>query len=163
MKITDLIASGLEGNLAMVKLTLGDFTDADMVVRPVPGANNAAWQLGHLIVAETNLISIAAPDAMPKLPPGIAEKFGKEGAKTDDPAALAGKEELLALFEKTRNGTLAWTRSLTPEQLDQPIPEKYHRLGKTWGAMAAFQTIHATMHLGQFQVIRRKLGKPVLF
>jgi hypothetical protein len=29
--------------------------------------------------------------------------------------------------------------------------------------LAFLQADHLTMHIGQFQVIRRKLGKPVLF
>ena len=36
----------------MLQFTLGDFSDADMLARPAPSANHAAWQLGHLIAAE---------------------------------------------------------------------------------------------------------------
>ena len=31
---------------------LADLTDAELLIRPVPGANHIAWQLGHLLVGE---------------------------------------------------------------------------------------------------------------
>ena len=33
----------------MVPMYLGDLSDADLLVRPVPGANHIAWQIGHVI------------------------------------------------------------------------------------------------------------------
>ena len=47
MTQTELLADMLNRNLEMLKATLGDFSDADMLVRPTPGANHAAWQLGQ--------------------------------------------------------------------------------------------------------------------
>ena len=45
----DLTADVLKRNLDMFVATIGDFSDADIYVRPCPGANSPAWQLGHLI------------------------------------------------------------------------------------------------------------------
>ena len=38
-----------------------DLSDADLLVRPAPSANHIAWQLGHLIASERNLVEAAAP------------------------------------------------------------------------------------------------------
>src|SRR4051794_12687205 len=46
MTTTELMADVLAQNLEVVKSTLADFSDADMLVRPAPAANHAAWQLG---------------------------------------------------------------------------------------------------------------------
>lgn len=50
----------------MLEMILSDLSDADLMVRPVPHANHFAWQLGHLIAAERNILLEQLPDA--KLP-----------------------------------------------------------------------------------------------
>jgi hypothetical protein len=158
----ELLADVLERNLEMVKMTLSDFSDADMLARPVPTANHAAWQLGHLIGAETRFISAGGGTA-PALPPGFEEKFTKETAKTDDPAFFPKKAELLDQFAKVRSAMVKWVRSLKESDLARATPEKIQRFAPTVGHIAAMTPAHVAMHMGQFQVIRRKLGKPVQF
>ncbi len=53
MSSIELLADSLQRNLDTVNGTLRDFSDADFYTRPCPGANHAAWQIGHLIAAET--------------------------------------------------------------------------------------------------------------
>lgn len=162
MNVNDLLTDVLARTLEMVKSTLADFSDADMLVRPAPGANHAAWQLGHMINSETNMVNAFRPGAAAPLPPGFAEKFAKEKASADSPADFLPKAELIAALERTRAASIAWVKSLSPQDMDQPAPEKLRRFATTAGHLAAMMPIHTTMHLGQFQVIRRKLGKPVL-
>jgi DinB superfamily len=163
MKIQDLIVAEMTANAGMMKMTLADFTDADMLVRPTPDANHAAWQLGHLIRAETNIINGAVPGVMPELPAGFADRYTKATAKSDQPADFASRTELLDLFEKTRNGSIAWARSLSDDDLVKPSPENLRRMAPAFANLAMLIPGHSLMHIGQFQVLRRKLGKPVLF
>lgn len=163
MTQTELLADLLNRNLDMLKMTLADFSDADMLVRPTPGANHAAWQVGHLVMAEGHLVNAAKAGTVPPPPPGYAEKFNKKTASVDDPAAFPKKAELLEQLGKARTATIEWVRSLKPADLDAPIPEPMNRFAPTVGHLAAALPSHVTMHVGQFQVIRRKLGKPVLF
>ena len=146
----------------MMKGTLNDFSDADMLQRPCPGANHAAWQLGHLTNSEANTIRAVNPSAAVALPEGWAEKFKKSTASIDDPKAFPSKVELLATFSKVRAGTIAWAKSLKPADFDQPAPERMRAFAPTIGALVGIIPMHLMMHMGQFQVIRRKLGKPVL-
>jgi hypothetical protein len=160
------IIKGLTGNLGFLKDTLKDFNDADLFVRPCPGANHAAWQLGHLIVAENMMVGGMDPKAAPALPAGFGELFTKETSKNDEAGKFgkfATKEQLLSLFEKGRNATIAWTNTLSAADLDKPTPEKFRSWMPTFGDLIHGQGWHVTMHVGQLQVIRRKLGKPVLF
>jgi hypothetical protein len=163
MTINDLLVSQLEQNLGMLQMTLADFSDADMMVRPAPGANHTTWQLGHLCRAEVNLLNLVKPGSMPELPAGFADRFDKKAATSDDPKAFATKQELLDLFAKIRQATINVAKSISAADLDTAMPEKMQRLAKNSGEMLAMQAGHVTMHIGQFQVIRRKLGKPVLF
>jgi hypothetical protein len=163
MTQTELLAELLTGNLDFVKMTLSDFSDADMLVRPCPGANHAAWQLGHLTNSESGSLALLAPDKARPAPAAFKEKFNKETAKIDDPKFFPGKGELIEAFSASRLATVEWAKSLTPADLARPTPDKVRSWAPTVGHLLAMTPVHVAMHVGQFQVIRRKLGKPVLF
>ena len=156
--LTDLLRRDIE----MVKATLADFSDADLLSRPCPGANHAAWQLGHLIGAESRMMNAVQEGVVPPLPAGFEEKFKKETASVDDPAFFPKKAELLDFLEKGRNATINWVKTLQPADLDRPTPERMKRFAPTVGQLLAMFPVHVAMHLGQFQVIRRKLGRPLM-
>lgn len=153
----------LQFQMEMLKMTLGDFSDGDMLVRPVPAANHVAWQLGHVIASETEMIDMVKPGTMPALPAGFAEKFSKETTKVDDPAAFPKKAELISLFERQRKATIAFVQALSDKELDQPGPEPMRQFVPTVAALVLLTPAHLAMHMGQMQVVRRKLGKPILF
>lgn len=161
MNVIEFLA-GFTGNLNMLKMTLADFTDDEMWVRPVPGANTAGWQIGHMIAGETMMVK-AAGGKMPELPSDFADRFDKKTAAIDKPTPAPTIAELLGLLEKTRAATVQWIRSLKPEDLDRPSPERMRDFAPTLAHFILLLTGHSTMHVGQFQVIRRKLGKPLLF
>ena len=163
MTVNELLADALTRDIDLLKATLCDFTDADMLVRPAPAANHAAWQLGHMILSETNAGNLVRPGSMPELPAGFAARFAKDKARTDDPGEFLKKDDLLRQFEATRRGTIAWARALTPHDVGAPTPEKLRGWAPTVGALAIALSGHVAMHVGQFQVIRRKLEKPMLF
>jgi hypothetical protein len=163
MTITQLLADSLSSSHEMLKGTLADFSDADMLARPCPGANTAAWQLGHLIKSEASALAAMAPSAAPTLPAGFADKFTKDTAAKDDSNLFPNKAELVELFGKIRIATIAWAKGLKESDLNQPTPERMRGWAPTVGHWLAVLPAHVAMHVGQFQVVRRKLGKPVLF
>lgn len=163
MNQNELAAELLTRNLEMLKSTIADFSDADMLARPCPGANHTAWQLGHLINSEVSILNGLKPGSAPTLPPGFAEKFKRDNAGNDDPNFFPKKAELLDTFSKVRGATAAFARNLSPAEMNQPSPEKVRSWAPTVGHLLAMIPAHVAMHVGQFQVARRKLGKPVLF
>lgn len=163
MTAMNLLADICQRSLETLKMSLADFSEADMLVRPCAGANHAAWQVGHLIASEAYMVNACQAGATIELPGGFAERFNGKTAGVDDPAKLASKAELLELFAKVRGATVAWMRSLDEAALDRPGPERLRVAAPTVGHTAALVAQHLSMHLGQIQVIRRKLGKPVLF
>ena len=86
MNLNDFLTSSLAGT-AVCDDCGPDLSDADLLTRPVPGANHANWQIGHLIVAETKMMG-ACGAAMPELPAGFAERYNKNTATIDDPTAI---------------------------------------------------------------------------
>lgn len=153
----------LNRTIEMMKTTLADFSDADMVVRPCPGANHAAWQIGHLVSVESHMLHALQPGAVPAASPAFAEKFNKQTASIDDPGFFPKKAELIDAFTSNRLALTAWAQTLTPADLDRPTPEKFQRFAPTVGLLLMMTAGHEMMHMGQLQVIRRKLGKPLLF
>ncbi|MBI3866747.1 MAG: DinB family protein [Planctomycetia bacterium] len=142
---------------------LGDLTDADLLVRPVPGANHIAWQLGHLLVAEHGMVDAAVPGTMPPLPVGFAEKYSNDASKLDSASAFHPKSVYMSVYEQMRAGMLKALDKITDADLDKPAPEKFRSFLGTLGDLFSMQGSHWIMHAGQWAVIRRKLGKKPLF
>jgi hypothetical protein len=154
---------GIAGGQQIVEYYLGDLTDAELLVRAVPGSNHIAWQLGHLIASENDMIEALRPKSMPPLPAGFREKHEKQSATSDDPKAFLSKAEYLDLLKKQRAGTLAVLDSLSDAELSQPAPEAMRAYLQTVAEVFAMQGTHWVMHAGQWALIRRKLGRPPLF
>ncbi len=140
---------------------LSDLDDAELMIRPVPGANHIAWQLGHLIASEHQMLT-GVGCAMPTLPDGFAESYTPETSKSDDSAKFLKKDKYLTLMEQQRAATLAALDALPEADLDKPAPESMREYAPTVGVAFNIIGIHEAMHAPQFIVVRRKLGKPVL-
>ncbi len=138
---------------------LDGLSDEDLLLRPVEGMNPIAWQLGHLISSEQQMIS-ATGHTMPELPAGFAEAHSTEVAKSGSFSQVATKDEYIALWEKTRAATKAALDATPMADLDKPGPESMKEIAPTVGALFVLAGMHGMMHAGQFVAVRRKLGKP---
>ncbi|HEV3258046.1 MAG TPA: DinB family protein [Gemmataceae bacterium] len=164
MNAQDAIRTALQSTHQCLASYLSDLSDADLLVRPAPSANHIAWQLGHLISAEVGLLDKQVPGARyPQLPAGFAEQHSKATAAAESPTGFRTKEEYLGLFNQAREATLAALVRLSDADLDKPVTGNIARFAPTVGALLIMTSNHTLMHAGQFTVVRRKLGKPVLF
>ena len=164
MQGTEAVRAALASTKDIVNWYLSDLSDADLLVRPAPGANHIAWQMGHLIYAERGMISGELPGTpYPELPAGYTEKHGKDTAAQDPPRGFATKAQYLDLFNKVRQTTLDAVAKLSDADLDKPTTGQMARFAPKLGNLFILQANHTLMHGGQFSVVRRKLGKPVLF
>lgn len=158
----DAILYSLESTKAFVPMYLKDFSDADLLVRVTPTANHIAWQLGHLISSEVSLVKSDLPALRyPDLPAGFAEQHGKKTTGSD--TGFLPVSEYLTLFEKVREGTMTIVRILPEDELNRPSEGPLAPLAPTIGTLFLTLAHHTLMHAGQFTVVRRALGKPVLF
>jgi DinB superfamily len=160
----DAIKIALQSTHGMVGMYLSDLSDADLLVRPVPGANHVAWQLGHLIWAEIELLTPYLRGAQwPKLPAGFKEQHDKPTSRVDAPEKFLKKSEYLGLYSQVREATIGALEKLSDADLDRPTTGDMAKFAPTVGAMLILNANHTMMHTGQFSAVRRKLGKPVLF
>jgi hypothetical protein len=159
------IKQAIEFNFRMadfvVNAYLTDLDDKDLLVRPVPGANHIAWQLGHLIFAERYMVERVAPGSMDPLPEDF-ERYGRGSAATDNPEEYLSKEAYLELAKKVRAGTLRVVERLSPADLDQPVTQ-IPPFAKNAGEALLTVGGHWLMHVGQWAMVRRKIGRPPLF
>jgi hypothetical protein len=163
MNAKDAIKTSLVSTQKLLTSYLSDLSDADLLVRPVPGANHIAWQLGHLIHSEA-MIGKDVPGAVyPELPAKFGEQHSPATASSDPPKGFGSKADYLSLFDKIRGATLATLAKLPDADLDRPTAGKMAQYAPTLGALFVLQANHTLMHAGQFTVVRRKLGKPILF
>jgi hypothetical protein len=156
------IQATLESNRKLLETLVNDFSDADLLARPVPGANHAAWQIGNVIEADVLFIGEQMPEVVfPKLPEGFVALHGPEGTKKDE--GFLSKDEYLKLLNEVRATVIAAVGSLpSDEALDKPTVGKFKDFAPTLGDVFLLLANHTMMHGGQFSVIRRKLGKPVI-
>jgi hypothetical protein len=164
MRGVDAVRGALQSTQNLLTWFLGDLSDADLVVRPVPGANHIAWQMGHLIQSEQSIIGADVPTARyPELPAGFADRHNKESQAKETPGDFCSREEYVDLFTRTRQATIAALEGLSDADLDRPTQGTMKKYAPTLGSLFLLVSNHALMHGGQFSVVRRKLGKPVLF
>src|SRR4051794_13691602 len=142
---------------------LGDLSDADLLVRPVEGAQHIAWQLGPLIDSDRRMVEGIKPGSCPPLPEGFSEAHGRDEASTrsDDPKRFRTKDDYLRLMRAQREATRSVLDGLSDADLDAPAAETMRRLAPTVGSVFQLVGNHVLMHVGQFVGVRRKLQKPV--
>ena len=162
MNAKDVIKRVAESSWMLARMYVEDFTDAELLVRPVPEANHVAWQFGHMIAGARHMLTVLGHPA-PELPEGFAAAYGPEGAKSDDPKKFATKAVYFALADQMKAATLAAIDATPDAALDQPGPEAMREYAPTIGDALTVVGSHAMMHAGQFVPVRRKLGKPVMF
>src|SRR4051794_27379721 len=159
MNARDAIRTTMSTADFMMESYLTDLTPEEILVRPAPGANHVAWQLGHLISAERRLVEVAAPGSMPTLPDGFAERHTKDTAARENPADFLSKDEYLKLAKTVRAATLKALDSFSEADLDKPVSGRVPPFVKSAGDCFVTAGGHWILHAGQWVVLRRFLGR----
>jgi hypothetical protein len=154
-----ILKHSLAASQRIIAMLLADLSPADMLHRPCPGANCAAWITGHLILVE-RMLHKAIGVTSPALPDGFEARFARDDtaprlADYGDTSVLPG------LFSTHRSLSIAAIDALTDEQLCKPL-EKPHPMFNLTYERINFMAIHVSMHAGQISTIRRSLGRPAV-
>lgn len=158
MAIADLLSKNVLQTKSMINSFLKDFSDTDMFYRPAKSANHALWQMGHLANSTRNMV--AACDATVAFPFEDDARFGKSKSSIDDPAFFPTRAEILSRFDQGMDVAAGWVAKLSDADLAKPTPEFMQRFAPTVGNVALLLASHPLLHIGQFSVTRRALGKP---
>ena len=162
MSPKDALKLNIDMSDMIINSYIGDLSDADIFVRPVPGMNHIAWQLGHLIASEREFVEKVKPGSCPQLPAGFAEAHTKETAKIDDPAKFYPLSKYQDLWKAQRAATLSVLAAVPEADLEKTDPEKFPEWAPNVASLLAMAGTHALMHCGQFVAVRRQRGKPIV-
>lgn len=161
MSPTDLLAGGYRMGRQMVHLMTDDLTDAEFALQPVPGANSAAWIVGHLAVTARRTAERLGATDLPLLTEEFVAKYSVTKKPAGSQTELGGKAELLKLLDGCVDQLIGAARLLPPESLTNP-PANPGPFASNYGEAVLFGAMHFAMHCGQLSTIRRCLGKPPL-
>ena len=160
MPDAELFSKNILQTKGLVDMFLKDFSDADMLFRPAKTANHAVWQIGHLTNSTRNMVIACDPNVAFEFDDDT--RFGKSKASIDDPAFFPNKTEVLSKFNQAMDTAAAWVANLTDADFAKPAPERMQQFAPTLGNVAILLASHPLMHLGQFSITRRALGKPLV-
>jgi hypothetical protein len=148
----------------LANLLLSDFSDNDLLVRPVPKANRIAWELGHWIIREYRLIgSQNLGMNFPQLPVGFEQQHSDATAGQEPPVGFFSKTEYTDILAAIHQATTAALARLSDTDLDAPVSGEARVWWLTLGELFAQAIYMRGAQLGQLTIARRQLGKPVLF
>src|SRR5262245_42659580 len=145
MHAKDVIRNSLELSDNVVQSYLKDLSDADLLLRPVPGMNHIAWQLGHLIATERHFVEAIRPGSCPPLPDGHDAGHGRKATTENDPAKYYPLAKYKDLWAAQRAATKAVLDGLGDADLDRVEP-KFPPFAQTVGAALNLCGTHPLMH-----------------
>lgn len=164
MRAKDVVKTALTSAQDTMLMLLGDLSDKDVTVRPAPSANNIAWQLAHLAVAEKFLLDGQLPGVQyPAVPEAITQLGTERTGKVDPAGGYLSKTQYLECVQAQRAATIAAVDKLSDSDLDKATTNSMAKFAPTLGALLILTANHTLMHGGQFTVVRRALNKPVVF
>lgn len=160
MTAKEVLRYNIEMSERVIDGYLADLADEDLLLRPVPGMNHMAWQLGHLIGSERHFVELVRPGASPPLPDDFEQGHGRQSFGEDDRSKFYSVDRYRELWKAQRAASLALLDSVGDDELDQGRPGLPPYLPHV-GAVFTLIGSHPLMHCGQFVAVRRALGKPI--
>ena len=159
MTPNELLAGGYRMGRQMVHFMCDDLTGDEFQHQPVPGANSAAWVVGHLAVVTRRTADKLGATGLPPLTEEFIDRFSVTKQAAGVQTELGSKTELLALLDVCIEKLIEAVRKLPAEAFDGPALGP-SRFATNYGEAMQFGAMHITLHCGQLSTIRRSLGKP---
>lgn len=159
--VNEVLIQTLKATQMLLHRYVGDLKPAQLLHRTSPKANCVAWIMGHLILTERSLLKNLGVTALPELPAGFEERYGRSEDAALKPD-FGDTSVLLPLWDAHRKLSIDAVPALTPAQLDKPLETPRPLFGDLKGMINFVGGIHVAMHGGQVTLIRRSLGMPPL-
>ena len=161
MSPNELLGGGYRMARQVLHAMVDDLTAEEFRHQPVPGANSAAWIVGHLAVTARRTAERLGATGLPELTEEFVGGFSATRKPAGEQAELGEKAKLLALFDGCIEKLIEAVRAIPAEALHSP-PAGPGPFATNYGEAVLFGAMHVTLHCGQLSTIRRSLGKPPL-
>jgi hypothetical protein len=162
MTPNDMIAGGYRMAASMIHRLVADLTPAEFRHQPCPGANSAAWIIGHLAMTLRRSADRLGVSPLPVVAPELAAKLTQTGKPAGDQSELGDlgdPAELLKLFDVCAEKLIGAIKTVPAEKLTGPSPLT-SGFATNFAEALLFGSLHIAMHSGQLSTIRRSLGRP---
>lgn len=127
-----------------------------------PGANHAAWVVGHLAHTDEFFYK-SLGNGKGVLPASWDELFGMNSKCVPDAKKYPSRKELMAALTERRAKVEAWLGSLSDEQLLTPVTGELEMFAKTIAQLGPSMSFHDGFHAAQISAARRASGLPPMF
>lgn len=176
MRINDLLKRSLETAEMVVLRLLEDLPDASWDLRPHPQCQDLNWQFGHLILSEANMIEGSLGDSL-LLDASFQESYRKReltGISTSDLSEDKGTQastqatgrlspaDLWSVYRRQRKRTFELLDGLHAEDFDAAAAESIRGYCPTIADAFIACSSHWLMHSGQWVILRRMAGLPIV-
>ncbi len=158
MTTHDSFAAAYRMGGQLVHRMTADLTPADFGHQPAPGANSAAWIVGHLAATLWRTADRLGAGDLAPLPPGLLDAFTQTGKPAGDQSGVGDPAELMKLFDANLARVIEAVARIPAARLTEPATRP--GFATTFGEGVLFGALHVAMHSGQLSLIRRSLGKP---
>jgi uncharacterized damage-inducible protein DinB len=159
MAPNDLIAAGYRMAKGLIHRMVDDLSPEDFLHQPCPGANTAAWVVGHLAVSLRRTADRLGASDLPSLDPGLVTVLTQTGKPAGEQTGLGDPAALVRLFDECADRVIDVVGRVEAESLSRP-PAQAGTLATNYGEALLFGALHVAVHSGQLSTIRRSLGKP---
>jgi hypothetical protein len=161
---SEVMQRNLNHSYELIKLLLSDLADDDLLIRPVPQGNHTAWELGHLIAREYRIGSQYFGVEFPELPTGFQEQHSEATARAESAVGFLSKAQYVDLINEIQGAMMIALSNLSDDDLDAPVHSKIGIwTAESLGQLLVLDSSERGMQIGQLTILRRKLGKAVLF
>ena len=140
---------------------LAEIDDSQWFMMPPGCPTHAAWQVGHLAMAEYGLCLFRQRGRQPVDLELMSGSFRKLFSRGSVPAAEASNypspAEIRSTFDRVHAQVLQEAPTFTPEQLKEPVEAPFAVEPTKLGSLL-FCSHHEMLHAGQLGLLRRLLG-----
>jgi DinB superfamily len=140
-------------------LALVEDIDADLLVAPVPpGERQPSWILGHLLLADTYLLTLLGVQPLAEDFPQLLDRYGPASVR-NAAAGFGPKPVLVDRLRAVNAARVARVLALTAEELAHPLPDPVLAEAQaTIGHHLQSLVFHEGYHAGQLSAWRKRLG-----
>ena len=156
----DTIKFQLGTAAALIEKFTADLSDEEYFKAPIPGANHAAWIVGHLAVSADSLAAGACGGKM-RFPQEMHDLFNGQSECKADASIYPSRKDIEEMFTNSNAHTIEDLTTFDESKWDDPSPDSmpkdfFPTVGTMWGMVGA----HPFWHIGQLTTNRVAMGKP---
>lgn len=143
---------------SVLRANVEGVTQEESLIQPSPGGNCLNWVVGHLACIYDKVLPMLGQERV--MDEEALKRYDRGAPPIKDAAEALELRDLIAAFEKATERVDAGLAGLSPEALDQKVPDSPSgNPNETVRSLLSTIAFHQAYHAGQTGVLRRIAGK----